>query len=54
MTSESAKERAAAWFRENEAALAAEAKYIEENGIPGADIGLASIDRLQSGRGGAE
>ncbi len=33
-------QRAEAWFRENEAALKAERKRIDERGIPGSDIAL--------------
>lgn len=33
-------ERAAAWFRENEAAIAEEAERVETSGVPGSDLAL--------------
>ncbi|SIO59917.1 hypothetical protein SAMN05444722_3801 [Rhodovulum sp. ES.010] len=40
MATGSPQERAAAWFRENEAALSVEAAYIENKGIPGSHLAL--------------
>ncbi|WP_375175119.1 hypothetical protein [Pseudooceanicola sp.] len=40
MASGSPEDRAAAWFRENEAALAAEAEMIDAHGIPGSHLAL--------------
>ncbi|WP_085897641.1 hypothetical protein [Limimaricola soesokkakensis] len=40
MATASPEERAAAWFRENEAALSAEAKHIERSGVPGLHLAL--------------
>lgn len=33
-------ERAAAWFRENEAAISTEAEHIESRGVPGSHLAL--------------
>lgn len=40
MASGSEEDRAAAWFRENEAAIAAEAEYLERSGVPGAHMAM--------------
>lgn len=40
MATGSSQERAAAWFRENEAAISAEAEYIENKGVPGSHLAL--------------
>lgn len=40
MAAGSPRERAAAWFRENEAALSAEAQHIEDKGVPGSHLAL--------------
>ncbi len=40
MATGSPHERAAAWFRENEAAISAEAAYIENRGVPGSHLAL--------------
>jgi len=40
MAAGTAKERAAAWFRENEAAIAKEAKQVETSGVPGSHLAL--------------
>lgn len=40
MATGSPEERAAAWFRENEAALSAEAEHIEKRGVPGSHLAL--------------
>ncbi|UOA34091.1 hypothetical protein DSM110093_03926 (plasmid) [Sulfitobacter sp. DSM 110093] len=40
MATGSSEERAAAWFRENEAAIAAEAERIKTSGVPGSDLAL--------------
>ena len=40
MASGSPRDRASAWFRENEAALAAEADHLGKNGVPGSGLAL--------------
>ena len=40
MATGSPRERAAAWFRENEAGISAEAEYIENRGVPGSHLAL--------------
>jgi len=40
MAAGSPQERAAAWFRENEAGISAEAEYIESRGVPGSHLAL--------------
>ena len=40
MAAGSPQERAAAWFRENEAAITAEAQHIENRGVPGSHLAL--------------
>ena len=40
MADGSPQERAAAWLRENESAIAAEAAYIENRGVPGSYLAL--------------
>jgi len=40
MATGSPQERAAVWFSENEAAISAEAKHIENNGVPGSHLAL--------------
>lgn len=40
MATGSPQERAAAWFRENEAAISAEAEHVESNGVPGSHLAL--------------
>lgn len=40
MAKGSPESRAAAWFRENVEALSQEAQYIEDHGVPGAEIAL--------------
>ena len=40
MANGSPQERAAAWLRENEAAISSEADYIESRGIPGSYLAL--------------
>lgn len=40
MAASTAHERAAVWFRENQAALAQEAEHIEKSGVPGSMIAL--------------
>ncbi len=40
MAAGNAYERAAAWFRENEAAIAEEAERVEANGVPGSHLAL--------------
>lgn len=40
MAAGSPQERAAAWFRENEAAISAEEQYLKERGVPGSHLAL--------------
>lgn len=40
MASGSPQERAAAWFRENEAAISTEAEQIKSRGVPGSHLAL--------------
>ena len=40
MATGSPQDRAAAWFRENEAAISAEAEHIESKGVPGSHLAL--------------
>lgn len=40
MAAGSPQERAAAWFRENEAAISTEAQYIKNRGVPGSHLAL--------------
>jgi post-segregation antitoxin (ccd killing protein) len=40
MVAGSPEERVAAWYRENESAILAEANYIKENGLPGSHLAL--------------
>lgn len=41
MAAGNAHERAAAWFRGNEAAIAEEAEQVETNGVPGSHLALS-------------
>ncbi len=40
MAAGSPSDRAAAWFRENEAAISAEADHVENRGVPGSHLAL--------------
>lgn len=40
MAAGNSQDRAAAWFRENKAAIAAEAEHIENRGVPGSHLAL--------------
>lgn len=40
MANGSPEERAAAWFRENEAAISTEARHIKNSGVPGSHLAL--------------
>lgn len=40
MAAGSPQERAAAWFRENEAAISTEAEHIKSRGVPGSHLAL--------------
>lgn len=48
MATGSPQERAAAWFRENDTAIAAEAEKIESSGGPGSHLALHTLARCRN------